>query len=86
MKNNRNAALTRIYGIFSIHLFLFFFPHLSVSSVSPEADSNQWLKQSLTAARKKKCQEFYCLQRPGTDDFEDDDITAKKKDEEFHQH
>jgi hypothetical protein len=55
--------------------------------VSPEADSNQWLKQSLTAARKKKCQEFYCLQRPvnGNDEFEDDDITAKKKDEEIHQ-
>ena len=49
-------------------------------SLSPEADKNPWLQQSLTAAKKKKCSEFYCTKTADTKDEDgaeiDDDTTA----------
>lgn len=48
-------------------------------SLSPEADSNPWLQQSLTAARKKKCSEFYCAKSPeltALDAADDQDVQS----------
>ena len=49
-------------------LFLILFDRLS-----PEADSNPWLQQSLTAAKKKKCSEFYCIKPTGLEEYEEND-------------
>jgi len=43
--------------------------------LSPEADANQWLERSLTAARNKQCNEFYCLKPTNIDII--NDIPAK---------
>lgn len=55
----------------------YIFLSLSAScSLSPEADTNPWLQQSLTAARKKKCGEFYCTKKT-------EDIYEEEQDDEY---
>lgn len=64
--------------------FVFFFLWY-VFSLSPEADTNPWLQQSLTAAKKKKCSEFYCIKKTEVKDEEgleaDDDAGGTKSDD-----
>jgi hypothetical protein len=42
--------------------------------LSPEVDHNQWLQQSLTAAKKKKCSEFYCTKKTKSEAEENEDF------------